>query len=48
MAQLVDEDRHDIDPVRRGVGIINPGLSYVVALFGVVDAARQRTPRQYT
>jgi hypothetical protein len=40
MAQLVDEDRHDVDAVRRGVGIIDPGLGHVVALFGVVDMAR--------
>jgi hypothetical protein len=40
MAQLVDEDRHDIDPVRRGVGVIDPRLSYIVALFGVIDVAR--------
>jgi hypothetical protein len=40
VAQLVDEDRHDVDAVRRGVGIIDPRLSYVVALFGVVDVTR--------
>jgi hypothetical protein len=40
MAQLVDEDRHDVDPVRWRVGVIDPRLSYVIALLGVVDVAR--------
>jgi hypothetical protein len=40
VTEFVDEDRHDIDPIRWGVGIIHPRLSYVVALLGVVDIAR--------
>jgi hypothetical protein len=40
MTEFVNQDRHDIDPVRRGVGVIDPGLGHVVALFGVVDVAR--------
>jgi hypothetical protein len=48
MAEFVDQNRHDIDPVRWGVGIIDPGLGYVVALFRIVDITGQRTPRKYT
>jgi hypothetical protein len=40
MAEFVDEDRHDIDPVRRRVGVIDPRLSYIVALLRIVDMAR--------
>jgi hypothetical protein len=40
MTEFVNQDRHDIDPVRWSVRVIDPRLGYVVALLGVVDMAR--------
>jgi hypothetical protein len=45
VTEFMDQNRHDIDPVRWGVGVIHPRLGYVVALFRIVDIAGQSTPR---